>query len=38
MGDQNYDIHSEVYVSNFRTWTIWSKRFAVNFGSAPSSP
>jgi electron transfer DM13 len=35
IGDQNYDIPVTVDVTNYRTVTIWCKRFSVNFGSAP---
>ena len=35
IGDQNYDIPSAVDLANYRTVTIWCKRFGVNFGSAP---
>jgi hypothetical protein len=35
IGDQNYDIPSTVDLANYRTVTIWCKRFSVNFGSAP---
>ena len=37
IGDQNYDIPSTVDLANYRTVTIWCKRFSVNFGSAPLS-
>ena len=36
-GDQNYDIPSTVDLAQYRTVTIWCKRFSVNFGSAPLS-
>ena len=35
IGDQNYDIPTTVDLANYRTVTIWCKRFSVNFGSAP---
>jgi Electron transfer DM13 len=35
IGDQNYDIPATVDLSNYRTVTVWCKRFSVNFGSAP---
>lgn len=35
IGDQNYDIPAGVDLATYRTVTIWCKRFAVNFGSAP---
>jgi len=35
IGDQNYEIPPTVDLASYRTVTIWCKRFAVNFGSAP---
>jgi hypothetical protein len=35
IGDQNYDIPATVDLANYKTVTIWCKRFSVNFGSAP---
>ena len=35
IGDQNYEIPATVDLANYRTVTIWCKRFSVNFGSAP---
>jgi len=35
IGDQNYEIPATVDVANYRTVTVWCKRFSVNFGSAP---
>ena len=35
IGDQNYEIPAAVDLGNYRTVTIWCKRFSVNFGSAP---
>jgi hypothetical protein len=35
IGDQNYDLASEVDLSKYRAVTIWCKRFAVNFATAP---
>ena len=35
IGDQNYDIPATVDLENYRTVTIWCRRFSVNFGSAP---
>lgn len=35
IGDQNYDVPAGVDLANYRTVTIWCKRFSVNFGSAP---
>lgn len=34
-GDQNYDIPASVDLSKYRAVTIWCKRFAVNFATAP---
>jgi hypothetical protein len=34
-GDQNYDVPATVDLAQYRTVTIWCKRFSVNFGSAP---
>ena len=35
IGDQNYEIPAAVDLDQYRTVTIWCKRFSVNFGSAP---
>lgn len=35
VGDQNYPLDHDLDLSKYRTVTIWCKRFAVNFGSAP---
>lgn len=37
MGDQNYDIPSDANLADYRSVTIWCKRFSVNFGTAPLS-
>ena len=37
IGDQNYDIPSEVDLSRYKSVTIWCRRFGVNFGTAPLS-
>jgi hypothetical protein len=34
-GDQNYRIPADVDLSKYRAVTIWCKRFAVNFATAP---
>jgi hypothetical protein len=34
-GDQNYDIPSDVDLGKYRAATIWCRRFAVNFATAP---
>lgn len=38
IGDQNYDIPSDVDLSKYRAVTIWCQRFGVNFGTAPLAP
>jgi hypothetical protein len=38
VGDQNYDVSDEVDLQKFRAATIWCKRFAVNFATAPLTP
>lgn len=35
IGDQNYTLNRDLDLSKYRTVSIWCKRFAVNFGSAP---
>lgn len=35
IGDQNYDIPSDVDLTKYRAVTIWCRRFGVNFGTAP---
>ena len=35
IGDQNYDIPTDVSLSDFNSVTIWCNRFNVNFGTAP---
>lgn len=35
MGDQNYELPSDVDLSRFHSVTIWCRRFGVNFGTAP---
>lgn len=35
IGDQNYDLASDVDLSKYRAVTIWCKRFSVNFATAP---
>jgi electron transfer DM13 len=35
IGDQNYDLASDVDLSKYRAVTIWCKRFGVNFATAP---
>jgi hypothetical protein len=37
IGDQNYDLSSDVDLSKYRAVTIWCKRFGVNFATAPLS-
>jgi len=35
VGDQNYDVPTDLDLSKYRAATIWCRRFAVNFGTAP---
>jgi hypothetical protein len=35
VGDQNYEISSDLDLSKYRAVTIWCKRFGVNFATAP---
>ena len=35
IGDQNYELPSDVDLSKYRAVTIWCQRFSVNFGTAP---
>jgi Electron transfer DM13 len=35
MGDQNYDVPSNVDLNKYRAVTIWCNRFSVNFATAP---
>jgi Electron transfer DM13 len=35
IGDQNYEIPTDVKPSDFNSVTIWCNRFSVNFGTAP---
>ncbi len=37
-GDQNYDVPADLDLGKYRAVTIWCKRFAVNFATAPLSP
>jgi hypothetical protein len=37
IGDQNYDLPSDLDLSKYRAVTIWCKRFSVNFATAPLS-
>jgi len=37
IGDQNYDVPSDVDLNKYRAVTIWCARFNVNFGTAPLS-
>lgn len=38
IGDQNYDVPSNLDLSKYAAVTIWCARFSVNFGTAPMSP
>lgn len=35
IGDQNYELASDIDLSKYRAVTIWCKRFGVNFATAP---
>ena len=35
IGDQNYEVSSDLDLSKYRAVTIWCKRFGVNFATAP---
>lgn len=35
LGDQNYDVPSDVDITGFRSVVIWCERFSVAFGAAP---
>lgn len=35
VGDQNYDVPSDVDLSKYRAVTVWCRRFGVNFATAP---
>ena len=35
IGDQNYDIPSDIDLGKYRAATIWCNRFSVNFATAP---
>jgi len=37
IGDQNYELSSDVDLSKYRAVTIWCKRFGVNFATAALS-
>jgi hypothetical protein len=37
-GDQNYDVPANVDLGKYRAVTIWCRRFAVNFATAPLAP
>lgn len=38
VGDQNYDVPADADLAKYRAVTIWCRRFAVNFGTAPLTP
>jgi len=35
VGDQNYEVSSDLDLNKYRAVTIWCKRFSVNFATAP---
>ncbi|HEX5963563.1 MAG TPA: DM13 domain-containing protein [Gemmatimonadales bacterium] len=37
-GDQNYEVPLALDLEKYRAVTIWCRRFAVNFGTAPLTP
>ena len=37
IGDQNYELPSDLDLNKYRAVTIWCKRFSVNFATAPLS-
>jgi Electron transfer DM13 len=38
IGDQNYELQSDLDLNKYRAVTIWCKRFSVNFATAPLNP
>jgi Electron transfer DM13 len=38
IGDQNYELASDLDLNKYRAVTIWCKRFSVNFATAPLNP
>jgi hypothetical protein len=38
VGDQNYDLPSNIDLAKYRAVTIWCRRFGVNFATAPLAP
>jgi hypothetical protein len=38
IGDQNYEVPADADLKKYRAVTIWCRRFAVNFGTAPLLP
>ena len=38
IGDQNYELSSDLDLNKYCAVTIWCKRFSVNFATAPLSP
>ncbi len=38
VGNQNYDVPSDVDLKKYRSVTIWCRRFGVNFATAPLTP
>ena len=38
LGDQNYEVSSDLDLNKYRAVTIWCKRFGVNFATAPLAP
>src|SRR6202007_3475133 len=38
IGDQNYELPSDLALTKYRAVTIWCKRFSVHFATAPLNP
>lgn len=38
IGDQNYDVPSDLDLGKYRAVTVWCRRFGVNFATAPLTP
>jgi hypothetical protein len=38
IGDQNYELPSDVDLNKYKAVTVWCRRFGVNFGTAPLAP
>jgi hypothetical protein len=38
IGDQNYELPTDIDLAKYRAVTVWCKRFGVNFATAPLLP